>query len=289
MSTRRDEQIRAERFSAKVDLLLQDSGAEHGHLDPADAGLLNTARRFAKLPDLLGPMDPTFEQQILRQTRVQVAASQRGPRRRLLYTMAGVAAVLLLVIVLTPAGQTAVAGLRAVFSLGSTEVQIEPGLTPHLPALAGSGGAAVRQSLTLAQAQQQVSFAIAQPRELAEGYQLQKVYSYTYPELPAWVPQPIFVELVYADDHESEMLLRVYSISLGEEATISGLNLQAEPIRSVQDIDVDGRPGVLLELGAPRSALVWHEVVWEQQGLILALSSLHLTPDELLRIAASVR
>ena len=141
----------------------------------------------------------------------------------------------------------------------------------------------------MAQAQQQVSFPIAQPQQLPPGYQLREVLSYTYPELPAWVPQPIFVELVYADDRGGRVLLRVYSIPLGEEATISGLNLQAEDIQSVRDVEVNERPGVLLTFGGSRPALALHEVVWEQDERILALSSQYLTQEDLLRIAESVR
>jgi hypothetical protein len=158
-----------------------------------------------------------------------------------------------------------------------------------LSATAVAGGTAIQESLTLDQAQQRVSFAIAQPRELPVGYRLLAVHSYTYPDLPAWVPQPIFVELKYGDEDGREMLLRVYSIALGEEANISGLNLQAEDIESAQDVDVNGHPGVLLRLGASRADLAWHEVVWEQDELILALSSLHLTREDLLRIARTVR
>lgn len=281
--------MRAERFSAAVDLLIRDPEALPGQLDATDTELLNTVRRFARIPNLLEQRDPDFERQVLRHLPIRVTVSLREARRRLLLTAAGILAVLLLAVILTPVGQTAVAGLRAVFNLGNTEVQIEPGRTPGLPTPAAGGGTAIRQSLTLEQAQEQVSFPIVQPSELPLGYRLREVHSSTYPELPAWVPQPIFVELVYADEQGKEMLLRVYSISLGEEATVSGLNLQAEDIQNVQDVSVNNRPGVLLRLRAPRSATGWYEVVWEQDELILALSSLHLPKEDLLRIAGSVR
>jgi hypothetical protein len=290
MITREREQIRAERFSEAVDLLVHGSEAQPEQLAAADAELLEIARRFAALPRLLGPVAPCLEQQIVRQSRAGVTISRRASRRRLLLAAASMVAVFLLAASFTPAGQTAVAGLRAVFRLGDTEVQIEPDMAP-LPqsATAVAGGTAIQESLTLAQAQQQAAFAIAQPQELPVGYWLQAVHSYTYPDLPSWVPQPIFVELVYGDGQGKEMVLRVYSIALGEEASISGLNLQAEDIQSAQDVDVNDSHGVLLRLRAPRTGLAWYEVVWEQDELILALSSLYLTQDDLVRIARSVR
>jgi hypothetical protein len=140
----------------------------------------------------------------------------------------------------------------------------------------------------LQEAQAQVSFAIPQPVYLPFGYRLHEVYGYTYPDLPPWVPQPLFVELVYGDDQEGEFSLRLYPIMLGGEASISGLNLQATPIRDVQDVDVNGQPGVLLQLGTDRSGPSLQEIVWEQGDLILALSSSHLSQAELLRIARSL-
>jgi hypothetical protein len=115
------------------------------------------------------------------------------------------------------------------------------------------------------------------------------VNSYTYPDLPAWVPQPLFVELVYGDSQGEVLNLRVYSIVLGEEASISALNLQARSIQEATDVEVNGQPGVTLRLGPEGAEAVWREVVWEQADLILSLSSVNLTEAELLHIARSVR
>jgi len=113
-------------------------------------------------------------------------------------------------------------------------------------------------------------------------------HSYMYPDLPAWVPQPFFVELIYYDSAGEELLLRVYSIVLGDEASISSLNLRAPPIEHAKDVDVNGQPGVLLRQDLDRSGAVWQEVVWEQDDLILALSSVHLDETDLLSIARSI-
>jgi hypothetical protein len=168
----------------------------------------------------------------------------------------------------------------AVFNLGSTEVQVARVGTPTVVA----GARAVQERLTLEEAQAQVAFAIPQPASLPAGYRLREVNGYSYPDLPAWVPRPFFVELVYGAEGEAACSLRVYPIMLGQGASTAGMNLEATSIQEAQDVEIDGSPGVFMRLGEG-----WQEVVWEQGDLILALSSLNLTRDELLRIAASVQ
>ena len=103
------------------------------------------------------------------------------------------------------------------------------------------------------------------------------------------MPQPFFVELIYIDSEGEELLLRIYSIALGDGASISSLNLRAPPIEDAKDVDVNGQPGVLLQQDLDRSGAVWQEMVWEQDDLILALSSLYLDESDLLSIARSIR
>ena len=83
--------------------------------------------------------------------------------------------------------------------------------------------------------------------------------------------------------------MRLYPIMLGEQASISGLDLQATSIQGAEDVDVSGQPAVLLQIGSDRAGLVWREVVWEHEDLILALSADNLSEAELLRVARSVR
>ncbi|MGD9145215.1 MAG: DUF4367 domain-containing protein [Anaerolineae bacterium] len=290
MRASKTEKVQAERVSAAVDQLLRQPGAVPEGLDPDEAGVLTTAQQFARLPDLLGPVPPVLEQQVMRQ--VQAAGRPvRGVRRPGWgWAAAGLVTVLLVVVLLTPLGQTAVAGFLAAFSLGRTEVTIQPVYTPSaLPATALAGATAVRESLGLEEAQGQVSYAIPQPAYLPSGYRLAGVNGYTYPDLPAWVPQPFFLELVYKDGAGDELILRVYSIALGDAGSISKLNLQATSIQDARDVDVSGQAGVLLQLGSDRTGAVWQELVWEQDELIVALSSGHLGEDELLRVARSIR
>jgi hypothetical protein len=290
MKSTKTERTHAEQVSAAIDQMLDDPNTKSGGLAFGDAELLTTAQSLARLPSLLGPVDPVFEQQVMHRVRTGLAQKDTRPRFRMGWAVAGLAAVILLVMLFTPWGQTAVASFMAVFNLGRTEVRITPVNTPSFPeATAAAGSAVIKESLTLEQARSQVHFAIPQPGYLPSGYELSEATAYTYPDLPAWIPQPFFVELVYLDSQGDELKLRIYPIMLGEGASISGINQQAAPIRDVQDVDVNGQPGVLLQLGSERAEATWQEVVWEQDDLILALSALHLSEADLLRIARSVR
>lgn len=289
MKKTKREQMHAERVSAAVDQLISDSEARLEAFDLADDGVLATAQQLARLPGLLGPVDPALEQRVMQ--KVQMAGGQRRklPHFRPAWAVLGLAAILLAVMLFTPLGQTAVASFMAVFSLGRTEVRITPVDTPAaLAATSVAEGSAIRESLTLEQAQTQIPFELPQPAYLPDGYHLGGVSSYTYPDLPTWIKQPLFAELRYLGDEGGELVLRVYPILLGDEASISGLNLQAAPIRDVQDVDVNGQPGVLLQLGTEHSEAGWQEVVWEQHEMVLSLSAVGLGGEDLLRIARSV-
>lgn len=287
-----NERARAEKLSAAVDELLSGEGGTAPELEAEDAGLLETARNLAHLPALLGPVDPALEQQVMRRVRVGGAQRRRLPRIEPAWAVAGAALVLLVVMLVTPLRQTAMASFMAVFNLGRTEVSITPASEPSaLLATAEVRTTAIPESMTLESAPDRLPFAILQPAYLPPGYQLQEVTGYTYPELPAWLPQPFSVELVYADDEGSEFTLCLYPIALGKDdrATISRINLEAAPIQDVREVDVAGRPGVLLQIGSGGAEASWQEVVWEQDDLVLALSTTDLSERELLRVARSVR
>lgn len=284
------ERVRAEQVSAAVDQLIRDPGAQSELSDLEDVTMLATARQLARLPSLLGPVDPMLEQQVMRRVRTGAGRGRRLPHLRLGWGIAGAVAVLLVFLLLSPMGQMAVASFMDVFDLGRTRVSITPVDAPAAPlATVAAQGSVLRERLTLEEAQEAVSFAIPQPAYLPEGYELRDVDGYTFPELPAWVLQPIFFELVYGDSQGDEFSLRTYSIKLGDQAGVYGLNLQATSIQDVRDVDVSGQPGVLLRLGHDETRPHLLEVVWEQGDLILALSTADLSEAELLRIACSVR
>ena len=285
------ESTRAERLSAVLDELIADpnaaresaareSAAGARGLSPEDARLLGPARRLARLPSLLGPVDPALEQRVMRQ--VERTSQQRGTRpawrpTRLGWAAAALAVVLMLTFLITPLDETAVASFLSVFNLGRTDVQVAYVSTPEAP-----GQEPFQETWTLDEARASLAFPIPAPAYLPPGYSMQAVHSYTYPNLPAWVPQPLSVELAYGTGQNTISLL-VYPITLGKEATVRGIDLEATTIRETRDVDINGRPGVLLQLGS-----TWSEVVWEDGELILALRSADLAEEELLRVARSV-
>ncbi len=273
-----------------MDGLLRDPDAAPVLPDPGAAEALAAAREMARLPALLGPADPALTERIMQDARRPRRSAGPVPMLKLAWAAAGLVAVLLVVMLLTPFGQSAVAGLRAVLDLGQTDVRVGPGYTP--PATSATtveGGPAVQQDLTLEEAQSLVSFVIPQPAYLPPGFRLEGVSTYTYPNLSAWVPQPFFVELIYHNSQGEELLLRVYSITLGDAASISSLNLRAPPIEQVEDIEVNGQPGALLRQEPDRSGAVGRELVWEQDDKILTLFSADLEEEDLLRIAGSIQ
>lgn len=292
--TDRDEQRRAEALSAAVDQLLaggpegDPAGGSTLGLDPADAGLLDTARALSRLPALLGPVHPALEERVMRQVRAaeQPAprpagrAARRLPRFRPSWAVAGLVTLLLVALLVTPLGNAAVASFRAVFDLGRTDIAITQATTPTVTA----GAAGVRQAMTMEEAQAAVAFEIPEPAYLPAGYRLLEVNGYSYPDLPAWMPQPFFVELVYGDDAGGTYNLRIYPIVLGSQANVSGLSLETASVEKVQDLMIDGQPGVLLHVGGAD----WQELVWEHGELIMALSSGDLDDEDLLQVARSV-
>ena len=294
MTDRNNERKRAQLLSAAVDELIRDPEAQLQRLDPADADALQAARRLARLPALLGPADPTLEQRIVH--RIRAGSAESPPRHRLRLRLAwaivALAAILVIATLLTPFRQFAVASFMAVFRLGHTEVRITPmgSAAPQATALMRATG--ISHSLSLTEAQQQVPFPLLQPAYLPPGYALEGVTGYVYPDLPAWVPQPFSVELTYADVQGHEFSLREYPISLGEKDQLntSALNLETAAFQDVREVDVNGRPAVLLRLGTGRGRVDWQELVWEQGNVIVSLlCTADLGEEALLRIARSVQ
>jgi hypothetical protein len=273
MKEKRVERERAARLAAALDELMADPAFRQGGLEAEEEALLSTARRLARLPALLGPAGATLVPAAERVIpHMAQATRSRVPRWR--WVAASLAVTLLTALLLTPAGQTAVASFLGIFHLGRTQVQISQTGTP-VP----TGHTAIRETWTLEEARARLPFALPEPSYLPAGHRLQAVYSYAYPDLPEWVPQPVFVDVDYGN-----LTLRVYPILLGEEANISRLNVETTSVEKVQDLEINGQPAVLLRVGD-----AWQEIVWEQGDLVLALSAPDLSEEELLAVARSVR
>jgi hypothetical protein len=285
------ERTRAANLSAAVDQLLVEPNAQADWIDPSDAALLDTARQLARLPVLLGAVNSELEQQVVRQVRIESALQQGRMRRfRPAWAAAGIVAILLAVALLTPLGETAVASFMSVFSLGRTEVVITPVDTSVAPlATVVAQSTAISRHLSIEEARAQIPFAIPEPSYLPAGYSFHELVSHTYPDLPAWIPQPFSVDLVYLDSEGNKITLGLYLIMLSDQASISRMNLEATSIKDVQNVEVNGQPAVLLQLGTGKEAVTWQEVVWEHGDLILSLSAADLSQAELLRVAGLVK
>ena len=290
MRASKTERLHAEQFSISVDRLIADPDARLEGLEQGDLETAEIARQFARLPSLLKTVDPAFENRVMQQVEDRLEPNRRRPALKLGWAFAGLAVVLLMAMLLTPWGQTAVATFMSALNLGRTEVRITPVNTPSLPLdSTASVQGSVQRIMSLEEAKTVLPFSLPQPAYLPSGYRLSEVVGHTYPSLPAWVPQPFFAELVYEDGQGREIILQVNPIMLGDGASISRLNLKAAPIEDVRNVEVNGQPAVLLRLGGKDAGSGLRQVVWETDELVMALSAVHLSEDELLRMASQVQ
>jgi hypothetical protein len=164
--------------------------------------------------------------------------------------------------------------------LGQTRVE----LTPTLDAPTR----AVREPLRdLVAAELLMGRAPSLPRTLPEGFVLVEVAAVSYPDLPSWISQPLYVELVYGIEGASPSLrLREYQLLFREYGGITGIQPADDLVASLEEVDVSGVPGALLTFS---EGSVTHTVLWERDGLLLELETDRLTAAGLLEVARSVR
>jgi len=125
------------------------------------------------------------------------------------------------------------------------------------------------------------------PRTLPEGYVLREMAAVSYPDLPEWISQPFYVELVYGPEAGAHGLwLREYRLLFREYGGIKGIAAASESVSSMAEVDVSGVPGAILTFSHEEEM---HTVVWERDGLLLELKTDCLSEEELLRVARSVR
>ncbi|MBC7249386.1 MAG: hypothetical protein H5T62_03810 [Anaerolineae bacterium] len=285
------ERLAAERLSTEIDRLLQGEEAVG-----IEEELRATVERLAGLHRLLEPPDAALRRRVW--ARVQRAQSiGRGWRRRPMtraWAAVALALVLLAVVIgVSPPGRQAIAEVMGVFQLGRIEVRV----TPRATVQPGVEHQVTREEVLpdLAAAEELVGYELLTPASLPEGYDLYAVRAVYYDDLPAWVPQPFYIDLDYrppgGDAHPYYLRLREYRLSFGGPGDgISALRFAAGEVSLADDVDLDGRRGVLLHLpGAafpPEEVLL--EVVWEQDGVVLELMSQELSAEELVAVARSV-
>jgi hypothetical protein len=183
-----------------------------------------------------------------------------------------------------PQGQQVVAGMVQTL-LGQTRVE----LTPEIEGASFS----IREPLRdLVAAELLMGRAPAVPRTLPAGYQLQEVAAVSYPELPDWISQPLYIELCYGIEAEDPgLLLREYRLHLRDGGALSGVQVAGGAVVDLEQVDVAGTTATLLLLESedePEDGL-HYTVLWERDGMLLELGSDRLLKEELLGVARSVR
>jgi hypothetical protein len=280
----RAERKAAQRLSERIEMMLHTTDDQEAN------DLLDTAQQLSRLGELFGPPDPAFERRLTAQIEARLAERSRRRvvwRPRLAWG-AAMAVVLVLAVLLTSPGRAVVAELMAVIRLGQTEVRIEPE-TPNV-ARTFTGAAEITLS-GLPEAQATVVPRTLQvPAYLPEGYQLHRVSTSHFDELPAWV-QPLFINVTYRRRTAEiiwELSYRQYFVSSDGAGTIRALTYPPEEVESVQEVSVGGHPAVLLarQLTSPVQQIL--HLVWEGENAVFTLTTTELTSDELIRIAESV-
>jgi hypothetical protein len=288
----RAERVAAEKLSAEIDRLLRGGGTtgSEGELWPI-------IERLAAINRLFEPPDAALRQRVW--ARVQrVQSTKRGWRGRPM-PRAWAAVVLTLVLTIavigaSPRGQQAIAEVMGVFRLGRVEVRV----TPRATVQPGVEHQVTREESLpdLAAAEELVGYELLTPTVLPEGYALREIKAVYYDDLPAWIPQPFYIDLDYGppagDAHPYYLRLREYRVSFGEPGEgISALRFDTGEVSLAEDVDLDGRRAVLLHLpgAAFPPAEVLLEVVWEQGGVVVELMSQELSAEELIAVAKSVR
>lgn len=265
----------------------------------ADSPLLDTARRLAKLGEALPPVPEDMRRRVkaivqspvdarLRRTLARVPSVGSGHRRLhpAVWAIAGVVIMLLATSFVVPGGQRAWASM-AQSLLGQTRVE----LTPRV----GSETRSVREPLRdLMAAELLIGRAPSVPKSLPEGYVLQEITAVSYPDLPAWISQPLFVELCYGvNEAAPAVCLREYRLAFRQQGRLGSVQVAGDVVTEFEQADIGGVPGALLTM-TPRKTTrnepeVEYTVLWERDGLLLELQSHALSKEGLLEMARSVR
>jgi hypothetical protein len=290
------ERQRALKLSARLDRLL--SGEDVEPVRETGSAELDVARRLVQRVERLPPVPPALERRVRDRVRTAGPAARCAPRQSprfrsrwqpALWSALGTAAVLVVLWLalpgLGPSGETSVwAHMRAVL-LGQTRVE----LTPTLEAAASP----VREPLRdLVAAELLIGRAPSLPKTLPEAYTLQEVAAISYPDLPAWISQPLCVELCYGDaETPCALRLRQYRLLFRDFGGISGVRVASGAVRDVKEVDLQGVTAMHFTLardGDPQAPPL-QTLVWERDGLLLELESEYVGPEQLLEIARSTR
>lgn len=271
----RTEREAARELSARVDRLL--AGEPH----PAGDPFMPIAHRLGRLGDALPPVPKALELRVGRMIASALVPPMTAWQRvrPALWGALTATVLLLLLWTVTPGGQTAWAQMLHALPLGQTRVE----LTPTIDA---EQTRAVREPLRdLLAAELLMGRAPALPKALPEGHVLREITAVSFPDLPDWISQPLYVELAYGvQDRPPTFLLRQYRLLFKDYGGILSMTFPED--RTIEQVDVAGVNGALLTMAGDPPRFV---IVWERDGLLLELQSAALSREELLQIAQTVR
>jgi hypothetical protein len=284
------ERRNARQLGIEVDRLSASDGAHaEPELTSAVAPELAVARQLHAWSERL----PAPPEALRRRVASMVGAAARGQGRKPIWrawrpaALGALAATVVLVVLwaLLPGGQQVVAQALRVL-LGQTRVELTAPAATR--ALTATPSRAMREPLRdLLAVELTMGRAPSLPRTLPEGYTLHEVMAVSYPDLPSWISQPLYVELSYGLEGGAPGLwLREYRLLFREYGGIKGIAASSEAVAALEEVDVSGVPGALLTFSGIAAT---RALVWERDGLLLELETDCLARDDLLMVARSVR
>lgn len=290
------EKSRALALSAQLERLLAGEPVEECTRDEGFAKELNVARHLGQMVARLPAVPVELERRVGALICSQPVRGQRRGARRAgwkrwqpaLWSALATAIVLVAIWFLLPGlgptdGRSVWAEMRAVL-LGQTRIEVTPTLA--------RAAEPVREPLRdLVAAELLIGRAPSLPKTLPDPYVLQEVTAISYPDLPAWISQPLCVELCYGEPGEPCTLrLRQYRLLFRDFGGISGVKVAGNAVRDVEQVELQGTTGMLFTLASERGeGQSTQTVVWERDGLLLELESDQIGPEQLLEIARSTR
>ncbi|MBS1252509.1 MAG: hypothetical protein MAG451_01549 [Anaerolineales bacterium] len=250
---------------------------------------LVVAQRLSQLGHLLPPVAPAFERRVLApaQRRERRWPGLRFPVRA--FSLAAVATAVVLILVLTAPGQTALARLAAIFHLESVDVGINVATATPAGTYRVVAPRVERPLGGLDAVQGVAPVPVLAPSKLPAGWALWDARAIYYPDLPASVPLNII--LTYADvatESASGASLEIveYFIQLGDNLTIDSLRRADRASASAREMTIDGRRVILIEDGQATGV---RTLIWQQDDILVEVEASGLSAEDLLSITASLQ
>lgn len=275
----------AKELSKEIDRLYATPPQEWDKLRPASMPELAVVQRLRGWSQELPPVPESLRQRvrgIVAAHAEQASTHPKAGRLRWLSAawgaLAATAVLLSLLLFLSNGPQVLAQAMRIL--LGQTEVALTPTLPPPSPAKREPLPGLLAVELTMGRAP-------LLPRTLPEGYVLREMAAVSYPDLPEWISQPFYVELVYGPEEGAPGLwLREYRLLFREYGGIKGISAAIKSVARMEEVDVSGVPGAMLTSSPGEET---HTLVWERDGLLLELKTDCLSEQDLLEVARTVR